>query len=504
MHMKISDILYEVRRGGDALNPKVSVNSQIAASLEEADPIAGVANSFVSFTELDKLGVNPRSPYQTPLGIYSYPSEYIQKTVGSGGTMSKLPFAGKSPFANIFAASGNIINLTNITQSEVRAIYTRLAKLYHSKVGGDWKSAVDWIESVTVAAQTNALHADYPGGQLWYTTREVASRLGNSKPDSKLSNKHGIAIDNRVAVAWNRLFRDLGIDGCVDMDPDTRTGVGIIHGSEPTQAVFFSTRAVGSVQRVHNKYSPDQQQKARLKSFRAIQNQLTDDEILKYLMQDPLLIAQMNRVSEPLALHILDSFDHMNKTVIKRVFIEKRLVELLYANGQMSTSIVERLITAPALKMLHMDDPEIQRIVVAKDGENISLIFDQDIIPDESIQSLAIRTTTSAFTTIASAMGGRVSPAIERLGITLNPTAISYLDNPSPEAQMIAVTREPSTISYIDNPTPEAQFKAYTLLTAEGRLVSVPPEMQRAIVDANPRAARLIRNLIPELKNMGA
>lgn len=52
-------------------------------------------------------------------------------------------------------------------------------------------------------------------------------------------------------VAWNKLFRLIGIDGAVDTG-----GVGIIHGSEPTQAVFFSVNSVKNVKRYYNKYSP--------------------------------------------------------------------------------------------------------------------------------------------------------------------------------------------------------------------------------------------------------
>ena len=52
-------------------------------------------------------------------------------------------------------------------------------------------------------------------------------------------------------VAWNKLFRELRIDGAID------TGVGIIHTSEPTQAVFFSINSIANVKRVENKYSPD-------------------------------------------------------------------------------------------------------------------------------------------------------------------------------------------------------------------------------------------------------
>jgi hypothetical protein len=51
---------------------------------------------------------------------------------------------------------------------------------------------------------------------------------------------------------WNKLFRAIGIDGAYD------PGIGIIHTSERTQAVFFSSNSITNTKRYYNKYSPDE------------------------------------------------------------------------------------------------------------------------------------------------------------------------------------------------------------------------------------------------------
>ena len=53
---------------------------------------------FVSFTHLDKLGINPRSIYETPLGVYCYPLKDYQQQIEQNQTFfNSFPFASDSP-----------------------------------------------------------------------------------------------------------------------------------------------------------------------------------------------------------------------------------------------------------------------------------------------------------------------------------------------------------------------------------------------------------------------
>ena len=67
-------------------------------------------------------------------------------------------------------------------------------------------------------------------------------------------------------LAWNAVFRAIGIDGVVDYDngEGEGEGIGIIHTSEPTQAVFFSIGAVKNVKRLENV----DRRPGRIKQFR--------------------------------------------------------------------------------------------------------------------------------------------------------------------------------------------------------------------------------------------
>jgi hypothetical protein len=246
--MKTSEII-EARKNPE-LNPKVSVNQYIDRAFDSAKRLFGsdMSNLFVSFTAIPKLGINPQSTYNTPLGIYSYPGDYISYRIGSDKSMKNLPFAGEQPYAVLFSARGNNIVLNTYSPIEERLCYDKLRD-YAKKLPDPKKQLIQmrrhtgktWIEivnNVVVAAQSEAKQSNISGGRLWYVTYILSEYLGTE-------------YGRKPPIVWNELFRKvLDIDGCID------TGAGIIHPSEPTQAVFFSLPRLRILDIVYNKYSP--------------------------------------------------------------------------------------------------------------------------------------------------------------------------------------------------------------------------------------------------------
>lgn len=235
MKQTFTQFLAEARKNPEQ-NPKVSINQQIDDYVGN-DP----EHAYISFTEIDKLGINPKSDYETPLGIYAYPVDYVQHETEDGQLMRALPFAGESEYANLFRARGNVVDLTNMQPAEAREYYKKIADVWVKHSGKDWKTSVDQVEKVINEASKMALFPDYVGGRFWYVTLEMAGLL-----TLKLRK------ENKVSTAiWNKLFREIGIAGAVDH------GVGIIHSNEPNQAVFFSIDAITDIKRVYNKWSPE-------------------------------------------------------------------------------------------------------------------------------------------------------------------------------------------------------------------------------------------------------
>lgn len=280
--MLVSSILNEVRSNAH-LNQKVSINSVIRREYEKAEQLPiGIKNSFVSFTRIEKLGINPKSRFNTPIGIYSYPSVYVLRETGHEKEfpMANLPFAGNQPYGNIFSVSGNIIRIDNMDNIMYWEYLGELKTVLETKYS-DIDGIIENYEQLINESQFEAKFGKLFGGRFWYITMGVANVIGGAR---------GI----KGSVMWNKLFRDLEIAGVVDM------GSGIIHTAEPTQAVFFKLGVISNIKRIDNKYSKSaidamvSHGKGNLDSISSLKTQ-DEDEKIRSVLDYPFLINYVNR-----------------------------------------------------------------------------------------------------------------------------------------------------------------------------------------------------------------
>lgn len=231
--MKIYQVT-EARRNS-SLNPKISIydalKQRVADSPNEAD------NLYVSFTAVDKLGINPQSIYNTPIGIYAYPATYVLQR--GSYSMTALPFAGNQPYGNIFSIrdDANIIFLDEVTDWQIDEV-SDILEIIFSKVSNKLKNELRDILDMSDYHARVKWNDDSNGHRLWAIFYHAAGLYAKSVRGS---------VDKRNIV-WNWLNRQCGIDGYVD------NGNGIIHESEPTQAVFFDSNVIIDVERIKNKY----------------------------------------------------------------------------------------------------------------------------------------------------------------------------------------------------------------------------------------------------------
>lgn len=269
--MRLTDIFTESRRN-PAVNPKVTAYQRLVMR-NEKDP----KNTFVSMTTVDKLGINPQSEYNTPIGVYSYPAQFVLDTAKI--TMRDLPFAGDAPYVNIFNASGNILVLTDMTEVGYADYCKKIRKIFVSEyVDNNFSETED--ESARAAnIQMNKIMSDAPyesnvsrlyGGRLWYVTYRVSKEIA------------ALRGTKSVPSIWNKIFRSIGIHGCVDY------GAGIIHENEPIQAVFFSTEGIHDVERVLNKWD----ELSQIESIDRRINSTITSSIIAYLSSNPTSITQ--------------------------------------------------------------------------------------------------------------------------------------------------------------------------------------------------------------------
>jgi hypothetical protein len=398
------------KRSHAALNPKVSINQRISDALKKASKsksrTAGIWNSFVSMTSIDKLGINPQSEYDTPLGIYAYPAIYVHKQAKDDRELAGvLPFAGEMEHANIFSAKGNIINLGTITDTEVLELYKKLGAVYHKynkAHGGSWKSDVDRLERIINDAPRSAKVSSLPGGQFWYVTMEIARQL------------EGNGERKNAPVLWNKIFREIGVDGVVDM------GKGIVHTNEPTQAVFFSIGAIGDVDRVNNKYSPDAvagrtelgKEAAAKKASLAGKS---DDELMAMLDNMEITLRDIQRPSERIQ--------------------------------QFAVSIV-----GSDIAIIRNPSEAVQLAAVKSNAKAVRLIKN----PTEAVQLIAVEHSSTAIKLLKAP-----SEKVQLASVTAWPHSIGSINNPSEAVQMACVKQSPN----IKNPT--AKVKQYVATHAQ-------------------------------------
>lgn len=220
-----------------------------------------VKDYYISFTEINKIGINPQSKYETPLGIYAYPlieffDVYKPKDNYKLGLFA--PFAGESAYVNIIKVDqfmmGRFIDDISTTytdkdlendinwllenkQREVVSSGSIIGKIFQKNLKAENIPSHDWEQhyerlgkEALYLVGENARYNHFPGGQFWNITRLIA-KASKGKP----------------SVQWNKLFRDMGYIGVAD-----KSGIGIIHPSESFQAVFFFRGAFDLIERVEN------------------------------------------------------------------------------------------------------------------------------------------------------------------------------------------------------------------------------------------------------------
>lgn len=192
------------------------------------EPLRDDPKAFISFQGILKVGVNPRTEWDTPLGIYAYPvSEMFERY-----SPTNVPFAGDRRYAFIMRANGEVCELQNMQDGYLEADLQRICKKYrsmfYSPTPSDHESTreecIEFFEAMYLDWVSRYQH--HNGKSLWYTTERMASFIENRFPTRSR------------AMVWNALLRTCGYDVIVDR------GEEIICSNEPAQAVFLHRGAL--------------------------------------------------------------------------------------------------------------------------------------------------------------------------------------------------------------------------------------------------------------------
>lgn len=210
----MSDFITEKRRN-PSLNPRVSPLEQLSQHYGDPDVFVSFTSGFgqsVKGSKVQtKIGINPKSPYYTPLGIYTYPLDYVVDYSKRYHEIS-APFTGSGEWEFLYVVRRKTPNIVE-TDDQAQEPYRRLVELINAD------SRVDFT---IIAADIDEQFFSTPRKKLWATARQYAKYISKDRKSA--------------AVAWNAIMRKIGVDNFVD-----RNNEGLIHSSEPTQAVFFAS-----------------------------------------------------------------------------------------------------------------------------------------------------------------------------------------------------------------------------------------------------------------------
>ena len=304
---------------------------EMGQDFDPKDRVLGYANDpyvFVHFSNINKLGVNPRSNFKTPLGIYGYPVNQFDIDALLTG---KVPFAGDREFIHFFAVkpehrdcvvfidadgksnkdeefqkivSQTKSNVGNKVSDQIKKKFANLVKdlefesmlyardkidqmLGHGAPKKEYDKALeDFLSSkeykmvhyyeLADAVQKAETFADIPMQLLKKCEEDdaIAYELGDSALQKDFINacmslvsqidasgEDSSRFKTGVGFFWNMtrlasgdmkkwrsmLVNKFGICGFVDY------GAGLIHPSEPKQAVFFSMGYIEQIATLPNR-----------------------------------------------------------------------------------------------------------------------------------------------------------------------------------------------------------------------------------------------------------
>lgn len=209
--MQIIDIIE--RRQHASHNPVVTSYNQLSKYKNDPDV-------YISFTHINKIGVNPSSSYSTPNGIYTFPLAVTWEMydVDKHQDFSAYPFVnddGARPYIQVLKRNsvGKTLNFDEYAKEDLHRDVKKLRTLYDP-------NQIDELFNYSI----NTARVQNPGGHLWSITYNL----------TKDANK------------WAELFRKLGYGLIVDYNHS------IIHKSEPCQAVFLTKKAFDHIETAYN------------------------------------------------------------------------------------------------------------------------------------------------------------------------------------------------------------------------------------------------------------
>lgn len=342
---------------------------------------------YITFTALPKVGINPKSKYETPNGIYTYPLKkaWIYYDIDKNG-IDGFPFASQQPYINILQ-SNNVQDILSIGQP----VLDRMISYMKSHRYTD-----DKIDDI----QKSCRGRQYIGGKVWGLTY-YASRNPNH---------------------WNILLRKLGFRGILDTK-------GIIHKNEKVQCLFLDVSDFKVIDRIINKNVILEPKQEMIQSQQKTFDELSTTDQIDFLVAGNNIHGKLDATSA-----VMHAVVKKNPLSIQWMRRPPENIQLLAVKKDYHAI---QHIRNPSSVVIHE--------AIHKDGKAIQYIRN----PTVSQCEYAVRRDSMALKYITQARL-EITPMMKETALRDNGLLIRYIKQPSPELIKIAAQENGSCIQYLD------------------------------------------------------
>jgi hypothetical protein len=272
-------------------------------------------NAFLSFTrdviptseriaDVDKrsskIGINPGSTYDTPIGVYCYPIKAYWKNIES----NRIHFAGENPHLYVFKAKNpeKILVASEYTIDDYTEDFEKLDEIFSNLYD------IGQIEDDLSIFNSSYFDSDKPAQLFWTLTREIAKKIFESG-----------SVKSNTPVIWTQIMRRF-YDGVVD-----DKGWGFIHSNEPIQAVLWTKAQFDVVDYINRKDSD--QNSYKLKPWREEDKTISDDKLegyvksLKAPIRDEKMLSYITKSSKASYLYVASilKFENVPNEMLKSI-----------------------------------------------------------------------------------------------------------------------------------------------------------------------------------------
>lgn len=248
--MKLLEVLplLEARRNPEQ-NPRLSAYEQLLKYKDNP-------NVYISMTDLPKLGINPMSKWNTPIGIYCYPLKAVwdEYHFDKNKSLKKLPYVADARYIQVFEwnGKGKLLDVDNYSEEDLKNDIEKIKELYSTDEQLKKQIATGIVYSVALASKP-----DFAASKLFSILMGINSLKYKSKNKTTYAKRVlGKDMDTYQKFEYKqysnegrtsaKILRYLGYAGVVDY------GNGIIHKHEPMQAFFLSMEYINRLETIFN------------------------------------------------------------------------------------------------------------------------------------------------------------------------------------------------------------------------------------------------------------